>query len=265
MGQLGQLDGGQLLRGVRALMARVGDRLSLLSCGLVLELPKDSVIFDLGIDDGLGLLALWARGYRRLSGHELALLPQHSARLRRRGITVTDGDFLQHEYPSASYDCIRIGSALALTTEPLPTVQKCLRMLKPSGVLIVKVPRDQHGWLCLERAHNLTPSGTPCHVYHHTELSLRALLSAAGFRDLQTLAPGSAASFAAIYDGMRRQAGKSALPALVHWVLLPGYRLTRLWGQPRRWSTLVAREPAQRAKPVSLRHRRLRSAWLARL
>src|SRR6185312_16145374 len=96
-------------------------------------------------------------------------------------------------------------------------------------------------------AQTATPAEAPCHVYYHTADALSALLSAAGFRDLQALAANDTSSLGSIVDSMRRQAGKPALPMLLGWMLRPAYAITRMFhgpGEQRDWLTLVAREPA---------------------
>lgn len=241
----------------RALRARLGSSFSLISWALAAQLPKDAVILDLAYDDGRWLSLMAARGYRRLHGHVVAALPERESWLRARGVLVTEGSFLGQEFPSSSYDCIRIQDGLATLPEPAATVRQCLRMLKPSGVLLLHAPGPRAHWPCLARAQGATPEQAPCHVYHHTTEALRALLAAAGFRDLHTLHRGSLQGVAAILNGMRQQAGKSPVPALVSVLLRPVFMLASLWGDQRDWLTFVAREPAAvRLRPSTNGHSR---------
>jgi SAM-dependent methyltransferase len=245
---------------------RLGNSFSLVSWCLATQLPKDAVILDLCSSDARWLSLLAARGYRRLHGHIVAALPERVATLRERGIVVTDGSFLGHEFPSASYDCIRIDDALARLPEPAATVRQCLRMLKPSGVLLLHAPAPRATWPCLSRARLAQPDQAPCHVYHHTTEALRSLLAAAGFRDLHTLQCGSPEGLPAIFNGMRQQAGKSALPGWLGLLLRPVFLLASLWGDQRDWLTLVAREPtAVQLRPSTNGHSRgLRHALFTR-
>jgi SAM-dependent methyltransferase len=230
----------------RALRGRRGG-LGLWTFGLTLQLPKDARIFDLGFGDGAELLALRACGYWRLSGHALAPHAQSVAHMQSRDIAVSEGDFLTQEYPSASYDCIRVRDGLATTLEPAAALQKCLRMLKPSGVLMIHVPLKAAGWSCAEHLSD-TRTHVPCHLFHPTELALRALLSSAGFRDVRSLGADDSAPFVAVVEALRRQAGKAAVPLALRWLLRPLYHVTRMWDRPRHWLTLVAREPNVRAE-----------------
>jgi SAM-dependent methyltransferase len=245
-----------LSRSQRSLRSRLGSAFSLLSWSLALQLPKDAVILDLAPSDGRWLTALRARGYRRLNAHVVAARPERITALRQRGVVVTEGSFLSQELPSASYDCIRVHDGFAMLSEPAATVRQCLRMLKPSGVLIVHVP----AWACAQA------SDGPCHVYHHSAEAMRSLLSAAGFRDLQALAPRQRAPLGVVFDRMRQQAGKSAVPGLVRWILGPVYMLATLWGDQRHWLTFIAREPAAvRLRPSTNGHPRgFRSAFFTR-
>jgi SAM-dependent methyltransferase len=236
-----------------ALRGRLGTRFSLLSWCLAAQLPKDAVILDLACADGRWLSLLAARGHRRLHSHLLAALPEHVTWLRHRGVVATEGSFLSQEFPSASYDCIRVHDALGMLPEPAAAVRQCLRMLKPSGVLLLHAPNA--GWSCLARAQVAESDEAPCHVYHHTSQALRALLTAAGFRDLQLLTPSNRQGAVASFNAMRQQVGKAALPALLGLLLQPAYLLTSLWGDQRGWITLVAREPtALRLRPSTNGH-----------
>ena len=186
--------------------------------------------------------------------------------LRQHGVVVTEGSLLGQEFPSASYDCIRIHDALATLSEPAATVRECLRMLKPSGVLLLHAPAPRAAWSCMRRARLAGPDDAPCHVYHHTTEALRSLLAAAGFRDLHTLNRNSSAGLPAIINRMRQQAGKSALPGALGMLLRPAFLLASLWGEQRDWLTLVAREPAAvRLRPSKNGHSRgLRHALFTR-
>lgn len=244
----------------------LGSTFSVVSWCLAAQLPKDAVILDLGFGDGRWLSLLAACGFRRLHGHDTAAPPERVSELREHGIVVTEGSFLAQELPSASYDCIRIHDALATLAEPAAAVRQCLRMLKPSGVLLLHAPAPRAAWPCLRRARIAEPEDAPCHVYHHTSEALRALLAAAGFRDLHTLNRKTSAGLSAIIQGMRQQAGKSALSGALAMLLRPAFLLASLWGAERDWITVVAREPATaRLRPSTNGHSRgLRQALFTR-
>jgi SAM-dependent methyltransferase len=222
--------------------------------GLALQLPKDAMMLDLACAEGNWLSILASCGYRRLHGHIVAVpSPRVAERLtflRSFGIAITEGSFASQEYPSASFDLIRIRDGLATLTEPAATVRQCLRMLKPTGVLLLQVPHPAAAWVCVTRAQAAKPHEAPCHVYHHTADALSSLLSAAGFRDLQALAANDTASLPAIVNNMRHQAGKAPVPMLLSWLLRPAYTFTRMfqsmseYREQRDWLTLVVREPA---------------------
>jgi SAM-dependent methyltransferase len=238
---------GALRAGWSQARARLGNSFSVLSFVLALQLPKDAVILDLASRDGRWVSLLAARGYRRLHAHMVAARAQRLDMLRQRGIAVTDGSFLGQEFPSASYDCIRIHDGLASLPEPAATVRQCLRMLKPSGVLLVHVPAPQAPRRCVARAQfagDRAEHEAPCHIYHPTGEALRALLTAAGFRDLKALASRDRQSLLAIFHNMRQQAGKPALPFLLRMLVRPAYALACVWRDAAGQLTLIAREPA---------------------
>ena len=200
-----------------------GKTLSYSLC-IPLSLPKHAAIFELGFGDGSWLASMAAQGYSALSGYDISANKNQLEQLRQRGLSVSSGDFLQNDYPLGHYDCIRMEHVFEHLISPGAVLEKCRRMLKPEGCLVITSPCLASFSTRISLLHSPNGHEIPRHVYHHTARSAQLMLRAAGFRQLETCVYGDAASLGATVNGVRGDAGKSPLPRALFMAANPAYR-----------------------------------------
>ena len=98
-----------------------------------------------------------------------------------KNITIYKQDFLDIDIEECSFDIVVIWHVLEHLTDPVSTIQKAQKILKPGGSLVVAVPNfgslqsrlfGKH-WFHLD---------LPRHTYHFTRKSLLAILDNSGFK-----------------------------------------------------------------------------------
>ena len=100
------------------------------------------------------------------------------------GARLYDGPFRTAGAPAASFDVVLSRDTLEHVADPRAELDEMARVLKPGGLLYLKVPNAtyEHGWLCrlVFRKENLFEP--PYHLNYFTAGSLRRFLESAGLR-----------------------------------------------------------------------------------
>jgi SAM-dependent methyltransferase len=139
--------------------------------------PARDRLLDVGCATGLFLDALRARGWQTY-GVELV---EHAARLARErlGLDVHTGTLQEAQFPSAWFDAVTMWDVLEHVPDPLAELREICRVLKPGGVLVLRIPdigspesRFFGGyWVGLD---------APRHLYVFSSTTVAATLSRAG-------------------------------------------------------------------------------------
>jgi 2-polyprenyl-3-methyl-5-hydroxy-6-metoxy-1,4-benzoquinol methylase len=194
------------------------------SLGVPLQLPKEAQIFELGYGSGMWLLSMAHLGYCNLHGYDITANSNNVRRLLEKGISISTGLFLDNEYPSGAFDCIRLEHVFEHLLYPRKVLEQCSRMLKPGGLLVMNTPcRDSwSAWLSLEHFAALD---LPRHLYHHTPRSATALIERSGLRVVDIRPYSVARVLAKTINNLLLSKNRKALTPYLFDVMAPMYRL----------------------------------------
>jgi 2-polyprenyl-3-methyl-5-hydroxy-6-metoxy-1,4-benzoquinol methylase len=141
-------------------------------------------LLDIGSHAGFFLRRAVARGWNAIG---IEPSPVTSALAREQfGLDVRTGTLAEVDLPSQSFDVVTLTDVLEHIGEPGPLLTEIRRLLRPQGVLFVKVPNVRYlhakrrllGWIpgviddCFDARE---------HLVHYSATTLRESLAAAGF------------------------------------------------------------------------------------
>ena len=141
---------------------------------------------DVGCATG-DFLACAASVVEKASGIELSAFAAEKA--RARGLDVTNGDFLQADVPAEVFDVISMWDYVEHVTNPSANFKKAFAVLKPGGYLAISTG-DVESLLARLTGrfwHLMIP---PRHLYFFSPVTIRRLLTSAGFELVQIGRPG---------------------------------------------------------------------------
>lgn len=140
----------------------------------VLQLPKDSVILDLGCGPGYFLDEMSVRGYNNLTGVTLSTGDIQLCKSKGHNIKQYDLSFLPQSdgYYDESVDFIFLRHALEHSPYPIFSLMEYNRVLKQGGKIYIEVPAPY-----CARQHELNMN----HYSILTDMMLSALLVRTGF------------------------------------------------------------------------------------
>jgi 2-polyprenyl-3-methyl-5-hydroxy-6-metoxy-1,4-benzoquinol methylase len=139
--------------------------------------PKPGRILDLGCSRGwfLDVMSGW-----ECHGNEIIASDAAAAR-ERYGDNIVAGSFEDYPLRKDYFDVITLQDVFDHFRDPMPALAKCRSMLRPGGMIVIKV----HNIACLYA--KLTGSGfyaiiPPSHLFYYNRRSLSLALSKAGFQ-----------------------------------------------------------------------------------
>ncbi len=139
--------------------------------------PRPGRVLDLGCSRGWFLDVM--RGWE-CHGNEIA--PSDAAAARERyGDRIVAGSFEDYPLREEFFDVITLQDVFDHFREPLPALEKCRRMLKPGGMIVIKV----HNISCLYAkitGQNFYAVIPPSHLFYYDRQTLARTLSIAGFQ-----------------------------------------------------------------------------------
>lgn len=138
---------------------------------------------EVGCATGAFLFTLRNAGY---DAQGVELVPEAAAAARSAGFAVFSGELLEAEFPSEQFDDIFAWMVLEHVPNAVATVAEVFRLLKPGGWFCFSVPNRA----CLEpwllgkywKGYDL-----PRHLHHFTPVTVRQLLSSAGFEEIRVI------------------------------------------------------------------------------
>ena len=102
--------------------------------------PPGSSILDVGCGNGAALLAIRHLGFSRLAGLEID--PAAAQRARELGLDVRCGELLDCDFTDENFDLIRMGHVIEHVLDPMATLRRAYRLLKPGGILMGETPNS---------------------------------------------------------------------------------------------------------------------------
>lgn len=134
-------------------------------------------VLDIGCGNGSFLWQMRSLGWQ-VCGVEPD--PRAAAHARAAGLDVRDGLLQQQSFPEAHFDGVTMTHVIEHLHDPMDTLRRCWRLLKPGGQLTLATPNlgsSGHqlfgaDWLALD---------PPRHLLLFTEASLRRALTNCGF------------------------------------------------------------------------------------
>jgi 2-polyprenyl-3-methyl-5-hydroxy-6-metoxy-1,4-benzoquinol methylase len=149
-------------------------------------LPQSALILDVGCGNGEFMKAAIDHGYQveGIDVSEEAVRYCTGARL-----TAQTGDFLSLDF-STTFDAITMWDVLEHLREPEQFIVRSRALIKPGGLLILKVPAYEKAIfypILLSKRLATVLLGAPAHVQYFTGSSLAALLNRCGFSEFEWL------------------------------------------------------------------------------
>lgn len=153
-------------------------------------------LLDVGCGAGRLLRRMQRRGWS-VEGVDFDEQAANKA-MKRYGIKVHIGDLAECAIPDASFDVISLSQTVEHLFDPRATLQECLRILKPGGLLVMTTPNVQSQGAQQFRQYwrGWEP---PRHLHLFTVASLQRLTTAVGFNvvEARSYSAGSAVVYRA--------------------------------------------------------------------
>jgi len=147
-------------------------------------------LLDVGCASGLFLEAMQSYPAWQIEGVELNNAAAH-ATSARLGVPVFAGPFEQAQYPDGAFDAITMWDVLEHLHEPLASLREIRRILRPGGVLFVRVP-NAASYVARMCGRYWSGYDLPRHMTLFTPNTLARTLAESGFQEkLCVFASGS--------------------------------------------------------------------------
>lgn len=174
------------LRARRGLMRRViergqGKRSRLVDRAMPAAPGQTRRLLDVGCASGLFLEMMQRQQGWQVEGVELN---EAAARAtgERLGVPVFSGPFERASYPTAAFDAITLWDVLEHLHEPLASLRELRRILKPGGVLFLRVP-NAASYVAKLCGRYWSGYDLPRHMTLFTPRTLARALAETGFRE----------------------------------------------------------------------------------
>ena len=178
-------------------------------CRYVTKRKAQGKLLDIGCAAGSFLLAMQRQGNWQVQGVEITPAVAQMAR-ERHGLDVFTGTLEEAHFADASFDAVTMWDVLEHLHDPLAGLQEIHRILKPDGVLVIRVP-NLASWDAKLFGAAWAGLDAPRHLYVFTPQTLSDMLAKAGFETLEhSCAIGSYVTFVLSVRFWLTQRGASA-------------------------------------------------------
>lgn len=134
-------------------------------------------IYDVGAASGFFLKAAMDRGWQ-VGGNEISVKGIAWAK-ENYNIDLDYGFFENIDLPNEYYNAVVMWNTLEHTHNPKTTLETCYRILKPGGLVLIKVPNNK-------TEQELNRYYETVHLFEFTNECLAAHLNAMGFKELES-------------------------------------------------------------------------------
>lgn len=143
--------------------------------------PQPGKLLDIGCSRGwfLDVMTGWER-----HGNEIATVYAATAR-ERYGDSIVIGPFENYPMREGYFDVITLQDVFDHIRDPMPTLEKCYHLLRPGGLIVIKV----HNISCLYAkltGQNFYAVVPPTHLFYYDGSTLDRVLSNNGFKLVAT-------------------------------------------------------------------------------
>lgn len=152
-------------------------------CRYVTDQVVAGRLLDVGCAAGAFLVAMRERGWQ-VQGVEVSEDAARVAR-ERHGLDVFTGVLEEAAFPDACFDAVTMWDVLEHVHNPLATLCEIRRVLKPGGVLVVRVP-NLASWDARLFGTYWAGLDAPRHLYVFSPQTLRAVEAQAGLEQIAT-------------------------------------------------------------------------------
>jgi 2-polyprenyl-3-methyl-5-hydroxy-6-metoxy-1,4-benzoquinol methylase len=144
-------------------------------------------LLDIGCASGLFLEAMQSYPAWQVEGVELNHAAAH-ATSTRLGVPVFAGPFEQAQYPDGAFDAITMWDVLEHLHDPLASLREIRRILRPGGVLFVRVP-NAASYVARMCGRYWSGYDLPRHMTLFTPKTLAHALAQSGFQEKLCIFP----------------------------------------------------------------------------
>jgi 2-polyprenyl-3-methyl-5-hydroxy-6-metoxy-1,4-benzoquinol methylase len=148
-------------------------------CRFVTEHKKNGKLLDIGCAAGTFLLGMRAQPGWEVEGVEPSAATAELA--RQHGLKVFTGTLEEAHYPSGSFDAVTMWDVLEHVHDPAATLAEIRRVLKPGGILLVRVP-NLASWDARLFGRSWAGLDAPRHLFVFTPQTLRRMLRDQGLQ-----------------------------------------------------------------------------------
>jgi SAM-dependent methyltransferase len=135
-------------------------------------------LLDIGTAAGAFVAAARARGWQAEGCEPNKWLAQWGA--RHYGITIRQGGVFDQDYEDGTFDVVTLWDVIEHTLNPREMLDRCHRLLKPGGVLVVNYP-DIGSWIARALGRRWLFL-TSVHLYYFDRRTIARMLESSGFR-----------------------------------------------------------------------------------
>jgi 2-polyprenyl-3-methyl-5-hydroxy-6-metoxy-1,4-benzoquinol methylase len=164
----------------------------------------EGCLLDVGCGSGEWLAFMSELGWR-VEGVDF---DENAVRVaRQKGLKVHCGSLEQQNFPDGTFDAVTLNHVIEHIPDPISTLAECIRILKPSGKLVLFTPNASSlgRKVFKENWRGLEP---PRHLHIFSTRSIVRLLESAGFKHVSVKPQ---ASFFVIYKTLLLQWGQTGL------------------------------------------------------
>ena len=141
-------------------------------------------LLDVGTAAGAFVAAARKRGWEAEGCEPNAWMAAWGA--KHYGIPIRQGDLLAQDYQDGSFDVITLWDVIEHTTDPVAVLERCRRLLRPGGVLVVNYP-DIGSWIARAMGRRWLFL-TSVHLYYFDRTTIRRMLEKVGY-SVETVRP----------------------------------------------------------------------------
>lgn len=135
-------------------------------------------LLDIGTAAGAFVAAARARGWQAEGCEPNKWLAEWGA--RHYGLTIRQGSVFDQDYEDGSFDVVTLWDVIEHTLEPREMLERCFRLLRPGGVLVVNYP-DIGSWIARALGRRWLFL-TSVHLYYFDRGTIARMLESTGFR-----------------------------------------------------------------------------------
>ncbi len=134
-------------------------------------------LLDIGTAAGAFLAAARARGWQAEGCEPSRWLAEWGA--QHYGITIRQGSVFEQDYEDGSFDVVTLWDVIEHTLNPREMLERCFRLLKPGGILVVNYP-DIGSWIARALGRKWLFL-TSVHLYYFDRATMSRMLETTGF------------------------------------------------------------------------------------